>query len=93
MKILPASAQPITPPGMRKLPMGLETALAEEGYVTLVCFGFKENANGQYVLRIAAHSAIKTMSARSWGPTRQCMIEALDKLRETPLDDLTRRSL
>ena len=73
--------------------VGLETALADDGYVTLVCFGFKERADGQYVLRIASHMAIKTMSDRTWETTRNCMVAALDKLRETPLDDLEMRTI
>ena len=73
--------------------MSLESALADDGYVTLVCFGFKENARGEYVLRIASHMAIKTMSDRAWESTRDCMVAALDKLRDTPLDDLERRTL
>ena len=73
--------------------MSLESALADDGYVTLVCFGFKERANGQYVLRIASHMAIKTMSEPNWEKVRECMVAALDKLRETPLDDLEMRTL
>ncbi len=73
--------------------MTLESALAEDGYVTLVCFGFKQKANGEYVLRIAANVAVKTMSERAWQGTRECMLSALDRLRETPLDDLERRTL
>ncbi len=73
--------------------MTLEAALAEDGYVTLVCFGFKQMADGEYVLRIAANVAVKTMSELAWQGTRECMIAALDTLRDTPLDDLERRTL
>ena len=74
-------------------PMSLESALADDDYVTLVCFGFKQRADGEYVMRVATDVVVKRVSDATWETLRERMIMALDKLRETPMDDLERRML
>lgn len=66
----------------------LGAALEERGYTVLFAIGHGRRIDGKWSIKVAAHPGVRTLSEQSWQTTRQIIIDALDKLMASPLDDL-----
>ena len=64
-----------------------ETILAA-GYEPLIIVGFGTRADGQFSLKVGANPAVRNVSDDTWRIMRETIERALDRLRESPLDDL-----
>ena len=65
-----------------------ERALEARGYTVLLSVGFGHQADGSWTIKLAASPAIRKFSPETWVIVRETIIGALDKMIETPLDDL-----
>lgn len=67
-----------------------EKALEQRGYTVLLSVGFGRRIDGTWSIKLAASPALRQFSPETWGSVRETIIGALDRLIETPLDDLER---
>ena len=65
-----------------------EDALIARGYTPLICVGIGLRPDGSYSIKLAAAPAIRSLNPETWATVRQTIIGAMDRLIETPLDDL-----
>ena len=65
-----------------------EDTLIAHGYTPVLCVGFTQHVDGTYRLKLAATPAIRSLPSETWAVVRQTLIDAIDRLIETPLDDL-----
>ena len=67
-----------------------EQALEQRGYTVLLSVGFGRRIDGTWSIKLAASPALRQFSPETWKAVRETIIGALDRLIETPLDDLER---
>jgi len=65
-----------------------ERALEQRGYTPLISIGFRKRADGVQTIKLAASPVVRQFSPADWEKIRETIIGALDRLVESPLDDL-----
>lgn len=70
---------------------GLGTALEKTGYFPFIAAGLRVDDDGMPRLRLSSNALIvRRLSDKSWAIMRNTLVQAIDKMRSAPLDDLTR---
>ena len=64
-----------------------EEALTEQGYITIVAIGFKEDGY-DYRIKVAASPVLRSLQPETYDVLMETIIGALSKLYDTPMDDL-----
>ena len=64
-----------------------EAALAEQGFITILAVGFKEDGD-DYRIKVAASPVLKSLSPQTWDVLLDTLLNALTRLYMTPMDDL-----
>ena len=65
-----------------------ERALEQRGYTVLISVGFGQRPDGTWSIKLAASPVIRQLTPTLWAGVRETIIGAMDKLINTPLDDL-----
>lgn len=65
-----------------------EAALEAKGYTVIMAVGFGERIDGTYSIKLASSPLLRGLSEGTWRMTRETIIRAMDRMRESPLDDL-----
>ena len=65
-----------------------ERALEQRGYTVLISVGFGQRPDGTWSIKLAASPALRGFSQETWQSVRDTIVGALDRMYETPLDDL-----
>ena len=65
-----------------------EQALEQRGYTVLISVGFGQRPDGSWSIKLAASPVIRQLTPTLWAGVRETIIGAMDKLINTPLDDL-----
>lgn len=67
--------------------VSFEDALAAQGYDVILAVGFRQSGE-DYRLKVAASPVLKALSPETWEVLRDTLTGALERLYNTPLDDL-----
>lgn len=69
-------------------PHSFERSLEQRGYTCLFCVGFGQRIDGSHSIKLAASPVLRGLTEEAWQATRETIIRALDRMRDSPLDDL-----
>jgi hypothetical protein len=67
----------------------LQAAIEDKGYLCIAAIGLGTRPDGAASVKIAANPGIRNLrGTREWQVIRQTIMDSLDRLMESPLDDL-----